>query len=84
MLFHIDVADSHLSGIDQGILYRLGLSDQTDNQAVMVLIRTVIKKITPISVPKASDNGVNHLLPSAFTEIGNAFDQLSRHGRSSP
>jgi hypothetical protein len=79
MLFHIDMADSHLSSIDQGILNRSGVPDQADDQAVMIFIRPIIEKIASLSISKASDNRFYHLRPSAFTEIGNAFNQLSIH-----
>ncbi len=77
MRFHIDMTDGRPGRIDQGLLNRCGLSDQTDNQAVMIPIRPAVEKPASLPVPKAALNGIDDLRPSAFTEIGNTFNQLS-------
>jgi hypothetical protein len=77
MGFHVDKLDSRPGCIDQGILNRFGLSDQADNQAVMIPIRPAVEQPASLPVPKAAHDGIDDFRPLAFTEIGDTFNQLS-------
>ena len=55
------------------------MTDQADDQTIVILVRPVVKKGTSFMLTKRLNNGLDHVGISSLAEVWNAFNELIRH-----